>query len=147
MCVLVLKGQKSLELLTALETLSYASISSTRNNISLKSIWARNLLGAFRYTGWFFYKEITLSDELAWNSSVLIAPSSYFCCRCEDLQCIYSQLKTRSILTMVELLDRVQSTYFPAFTSMFRDVEAGEGLKAHVSFGVSYYSFLMHFYR
>ncbi|XP_015280365.1 PREDICTED: dynein heavy chain 9, axonemal-like, partial [Gekko japonicus] len=44
--------------------------------------------------------------------------------RCEDLQCIYSQLKMRRALTMVELLDRVQSTYLPAFRSMFRDVEA-----------------------
>ncbi|XP_048343352.1 dynein axonemal heavy chain 9-like [Sphaerodactylus townsendi] len=43
--------------------------------------------------------------------------------RCEDLQCIYSQLKTKTVLAMVELLDRVQSTYFPAFSSMFRDVE------------------------
>ncbi|XP_054832302.1 dynein axonemal heavy chain 9-like [Eublepharis macularius] len=44
--------------------------------------------------------------------------------RCEDLQCIYRQLKTKRVLTMVGLLDQVQSTYFPAFRSMFRDVEA-----------------------
>ncbi|XP_032992214.1 dynein heavy chain 9, axonemal-like [Lacerta agilis] len=44
--------------------------------------------------------------------------------RFEDLQCIYSQLKARRVLTMMELLDRVQSTYFPAFRSIFRDVEA-----------------------
>uniref|UniRef100_A0A670JUX8 Dynein axonemal heavy chain 9 n=1 Tax=Podarcis muralis TaxID=64176 RepID=A0A670JUX8_PODMU len=41
-----------------------------------------------------------------------------------NLQCIYSQLKARRVLTMMELLDRVQSTYFPAFRSIFRDVEA-----------------------
>ncbi|XP_053153093.1 dynein axonemal heavy chain 9 isoform X3 [Hemicordylus capensis] len=44
--------------------------------------------------------------------------------RCEDLQCIYNQLNSKRILTMVELLERVQSSYFPAFRSMFRDVEA-----------------------
>ncbi|XP_070790567.1 dynein axonemal heavy chain 9 [Pituophis catenifer annectens] len=44
--------------------------------------------------------------------------------RYEDLQCIYSQLKARRILTMLELLDKVQSTYFPAFKSIFSDVEA-----------------------
>ncbi|XP_066468990.1 dynein axonemal heavy chain 9 [Tiliqua scincoides] len=44
--------------------------------------------------------------------------------RCEDLQCIYSQLKAKKVLTMVELLDRVQSTYFQAFKSVFSDVEA-----------------------
>uniref|UniRef100_A0A8D2IV94 Dynein heavy chain tail domain-containing protein n=1 Tax=Varanus komodoensis TaxID=61221 RepID=A0A8D2IV94_VARKO len=46
-----------------------------------------------------------------------------------DLQCIYSQLKSRKVLSLVELLNRVQSTYFPAFKSMFRDVEAGEVLQ------------------
>ncbi|KAG8128895.1 hypothetical protein E2320_015668, partial [Naja naja] len=44
--------------------------------------------------------------------------------RYEDLQCIYSQLKARRILTMLELLDKVQSTYYPAFKSIFSDVEA-----------------------
>ncbi|KAM6469113.1 dynein axonemal heavy chain 9 [Liasis olivaceus] len=44
--------------------------------------------------------------------------------RYEDLQYIYGQLKARRILTMLELLDKVQSTYFPAFKSIFSDVEA-----------------------
>uniref|UniRef100_A0ABM5FM48 Dynein axonemal heavy chain 9 isoform X2 n=1 Tax=Pogona vitticeps TaxID=103695 RepID=A0ABM5FM48_9SAUR len=44
--------------------------------------------------------------------------------RCEDLQCIYRQLKAKKVLTMMKLLERVQSTYFPAFQSVFRDVEA-----------------------
>ncbi|XP_067320919.1 dynein axonemal heavy chain 9-like [Anolis sagrei] len=44
--------------------------------------------------------------------------------RYEDLQCIYDQLKAKRISAMVELLDRVQSTYYAAFTSVLRDVEA-----------------------
>uniref|UniRef100_A0A8D0GHP9 Dynein heavy chain tail domain-containing protein n=1 Tax=Sphenodon punctatus TaxID=8508 RepID=A0A8D0GHP9_SPHPU len=44
--------------------------------------------------------------------------------RCEDLQCIYSQLKAREVRNMAELLERVQSSYSPAFKAIFRDVEA-----------------------
>ncbi|XP_062830068.1 dynein axonemal heavy chain 9 isoform X4 [Anolis carolinensis] len=44
--------------------------------------------------------------------------------RCEDLQCIYNQLKAKRISAMVELLNRVQSTYYAAFTSVLSDVEA-----------------------
>ncbi|KAH0629591.1 hypothetical protein JD844_011790, partial [Phrynosoma platyrhinos] len=43
--------------------------------------------------------------------------------RCEDLQCIYNQLKAERVSAMLKLLDKVQSTYYPAFRSMFRDVE------------------------
>uniref|UniRef100_A0A8C3IZN2 DYH9 protein n=1 Tax=Chrysemys picta bellii TaxID=8478 RepID=A0A8C3IZN2_CHRPI len=42
--------------------------------------------------------------------------------RYEDLECIYNQLKTQKVRKMAELLDRVQSSYFPAFKAMFRDV-------------------------
>ncbi|CAM4557085.1 unnamed protein product [Lepidochelys kempii] len=42
--------------------------------------------------------------------------------RCKDLECIYNQLKTKKVRNMAELLDRVQSSYFPAFKAMFRDV-------------------------
>ncbi|XP_074871093.1 dynein axonemal heavy chain 9 [Carettochelys insculpta] len=42
--------------------------------------------------------------------------------RCEDLECIYNQLKSKKVQNMAELLDRVQSSYFPAFNAMFRDV-------------------------
>uniref|UniRef100_A0A8C3IZU9 DYH9 protein n=1 Tax=Chrysemys picta bellii TaxID=8478 RepID=A0A8C3IZU9_CHRPI len=42
--------------------------------------------------------------------------------RCVDLECIYNQLKTQKVRKMAELLDRVQSSYFPAFKAMFRDV-------------------------
>uniref|UniRef100_A0A803TFR0 Dynein axonemal heavy chain 17 n=1 Tax=Anolis carolinensis TaxID=28377 RepID=A0A803TFR0_ANOCA len=41
-----------------------------------------------------------------------------------DLQCIYNQLKAKRISAMVELLNRVQSTYYAAFTSVLSDVEA-----------------------
>lgn len=52
--------------------------------------------------------------------------SLLLCCRCEDLECIYNQLKTKKVRNMAELLDRVQSSYFPAFKAMFRDVLEGE---------------------
>uniref|UniRef100_A0A803T6T9 Dynein axonemal heavy chain 17 n=1 Tax=Anolis carolinensis TaxID=28377 RepID=A0A803T6T9_ANOCA len=38
--------------------------------------------------------------------------------------CIYNQLKAKRISAMVELLNRVQSTYYAAFTSVLSDVEA-----------------------
>jgi hypothetical protein len=47
-------------------------------------------------------------------------------CRCEDLEHIYNQLMTIKVKGMAELLDKLQSSYLPAFKAMFRDVEAGE---------------------
>ncbi|XP_057629488.1 dynein axonemal heavy chain 9 isoform X4 [Chionomys nivalis] len=44
--------------------------------------------------------------------------------RCEDLEHIYSQLMTIKVKGMVGLLDKLQSSYLPAFRAMFRDVEA-----------------------
>ncbi|XP_025057963.1 dynein heavy chain 9, axonemal [Alligator sinensis] len=44
--------------------------------------------------------------------------------RCDNLECIYNQLKARKVRNMAELLDRVQSSYFPSFKAMFRDVAA-----------------------
>lgn len=49
-----------------------------------------------------------------------------WCCRSEDLEYIYNQLRTIKVRSMVGLLDKLQSSYFPAFQSMFRDVVAGE---------------------
>uniref|UniRef100_A0A8C5TQE7 Dynein heavy chain tail domain-containing protein n=1 Tax=Malurus cyaneus samueli TaxID=2593467 RepID=A0A8C5TQE7_9PASS len=46
--------------------------------------------------------------------------------RCEDLEGIYSQLTSRKVSNMVEVLHRVQSIYVPAFQNMLLDVEAGE---------------------
>ncbi|KAM6240342.1 dynein axonemal heavy chain 9 isoform 3-T3 [Spheniscus humboldti] len=43
--------------------------------------------------------------------------------RCDDLECIYSQLRTRKVRNMMELLERVESSYVPAFKSMLMDVE------------------------
>ncbi|XP_074967774.1 dynein axonemal heavy chain 9 [Phalacrocorax aristotelis] len=44
--------------------------------------------------------------------------------RCDDLECIYSQLRTRKVRNMMEVLERVESSYVPAFKSMLMDVEA-----------------------
>nr|XP_021499024.1 dynein heavy chain 9, axonemal [Meriones unguiculatus] len=44
--------------------------------------------------------------------------------RCEDLEHIYNQLMTIKVRGMAGLLDRLQSSYLPAFKAMFRDVEA-----------------------
>ncbi|XP_071672840.1 dynein axonemal heavy chain 9-like isoform X7 [Patagioenas fasciata] len=45
-------------------------------------------------------------------------------CRCDDLECIYNQLTTRKVRNMMELLERVESSYIPAFKTMLMDVEA-----------------------
>ncbi|XP_053308775.1 dynein axonemal heavy chain 9 [Spea bombifrons] len=44
--------------------------------------------------------------------------------RYADLECIYNQLRTKKVRKMAELLERVQSSYFPAFKALFRDVVA-----------------------
>nr|XP_058139450.1 dynein axonemal heavy chain 9 isoform X3 [Dasypus novemcinctus] len=44
--------------------------------------------------------------------------------RYEDLEYIYSQLRTIKVRGMAGLLDKLQSSYFPAFKAMFRDVVA-----------------------
>ncbi|XP_052612854.1 LOW QUALITY PROTEIN: dynein axonemal heavy chain 9 [Peromyscus californicus insignis] len=44
--------------------------------------------------------------------------------RCEDLEHIYNQLMTLKVRGMAGLLDKLQSSYLPAFRAMFRDVEA-----------------------
>ncbi|XP_064531689.1 dynein axonemal heavy chain 9 isoform X4 [Pseudopipra pipra] len=44
--------------------------------------------------------------------------------RCDELECIYDQLKSRKVRNMMEVLERVKSIYVPAFKTMLRDVEA-----------------------
>ncbi|XP_056405417.1 dynein axonemal heavy chain 9 [Hyla sarda] len=44
--------------------------------------------------------------------------------RYADLECIYNQLKTRKVRKMAELLEKMESSYFPAFKALFRDVVA-----------------------
>ncbi|XP_053528697.1 dynein axonemal heavy chain 9 isoform X1 [Artibeus jamaicensis] len=44
--------------------------------------------------------------------------------RSEDLEHIYNQLRTIKVRGLVGLLDKFQSSYFPAFQAMFRDVAA-----------------------
>lgn len=51
---------------------------------------------------------------------------SPLCCRSEDLEYIYDQLRAVKGRGMARLLDKLQSSYFPAFQAMFRDVQAGE---------------------
>uniref|UniRef100_A0A8C4MJA6 Dynein axonemal heavy chain 9 n=1 Tax=Equus asinus asinus TaxID=83772 RepID=A0A8C4MJA6_EQUAS len=42
--------------------------------------------------------------------------------RSEDLEYIYNQLRTMQVRGVAGLLDKLQSSYFPAFQAMFRDV-------------------------
>ncbi|XP_039595259.1 dynein heavy chain 9, axonemal [Polypterus senegalus] len=44
--------------------------------------------------------------------------------RCADLECIYDQLRSKKVLKMSELLERMESSYYPAFKAMFQDVVA-----------------------
>ncbi|NWV12184.1 DYH9 protein, partial [Ptilonorhynchus violaceus] len=44
--------------------------------------------------------------------------------RSEDLECIYNQLTSRKVRNMLQVLERVQSIYVPAFQNMLMDVEA-----------------------
>ncbi|XP_036884188.1 dynein heavy chain 9, axonemal isoform X2 [Sturnira hondurensis] len=44
--------------------------------------------------------------------------------RSEDLEHIYNQLRTMKVRGLAGLLDKFQSSYFPAFQAMFRDVVA-----------------------
>nr|XP_014350011.1 PREDICTED: dynein heavy chain 9, axonemal-like [Latimeria chalumnae] len=44
--------------------------------------------------------------------------------RYADLECIYDQLQALKVRKMAELLERMNSTYFPAFKAMFRGVVA-----------------------
>ncbi|NXY46192.1 DYH9 protein, partial [Ceuthmochares aereus] len=44
--------------------------------------------------------------------------------RCDDLESIYNQLRTRKIRNMMEMLERVKSCYVPAFEAILMDVEA-----------------------
>ncbi|XP_073737597.1 dynein axonemal heavy chain 9 [Callorhinus ursinus] len=44
--------------------------------------------------------------------------------RSEDLDYIYNQLRAIKVRGMARLLDKLQSSYFPAFQAMFRDVRA-----------------------
>ncbi|NXC42955.1 DYH9 protein, partial [Penelope pileata] len=44
--------------------------------------------------------------------------------RCDDLECIYSQLRTRKVRNMMKVLERLESSYLPAFKAMLMDVEA-----------------------
>uniref|UniRef100_A0A8C9A2Y5 Dynein axonemal heavy chain 9 n=1 Tax=Prolemur simus TaxID=1328070 RepID=A0A8C9A2Y5_PROSS len=46
--------------------------------------------------------------------------------RSEDLEYIYNQLRMIKVRGMAGLLDKLQSSYFPAFKAMFRNVVAGE---------------------
>ncbi|KAG7491786.1 hypothetical protein MATL_G00007500 [Megalops atlanticus] len=44
--------------------------------------------------------------------------------RYADLECIYGQLKSTKVAKMAELLERMESSYYPAFRNMFQDILA-----------------------
>ncbi|XP_036372722.1 dynein heavy chain 9, axonemal [Megalops cyprinoides] len=44
--------------------------------------------------------------------------------RYNDLECIYGQLKSTKVAKMAELLERMESSYYPAFRNMFQDILA-----------------------
>ena len=46
--------------------------------------------------------------------------------RYSNLECIFGQLQDTRVRKMAELLERTQSSYFPAFKQMFIDVRAGK---------------------
>ncbi|XP_007946239.1 dynein axonemal heavy chain 9 [Orycteropus afer afer] len=54
--------------------------------------------------------------------------------RYEDLEYIYNQLRMTKVRGMAGLLDKLQSSYFPAFKAMFRDVVAAltEAQEIHI---------------
>uniref|UniRef100_A0A8C6JKW0 Dynein axonemal heavy chain 17 n=1 Tax=Melopsittacus undulatus TaxID=13146 RepID=A0A8C6JKW0_MELUD len=43
--------------------------------------------------------------------------------RCENLECIYNQLRTKKVTNMIEVLKRLGSSYIPTFNTMLMDVE------------------------
>ncbi|XP_061318003.1 dynein axonemal heavy chain 9-like [Pezoporus flaviventris] len=43
--------------------------------------------------------------------------------RCENLECIYNQLRTKKVSNMIEVLKRAGSSYIPTFNTMLMDVE------------------------
>lgn len=45
--------------------------------------------------------------------------------RVQDLQCIYDQLNEDKVRKIANILEQTQSTYWPCFKSMFRNVVAG----------------------
>lgn len=47
-------------------------------------------------------------------------------CRYADLECIHSQFKSSKVTKMAELLDAMESSYYPAFKDMLQDVLAGK---------------------
>uniref|UniRef100_H2YYB5 AAA+ ATPase domain-containing protein n=1 Tax=Ciona savignyi TaxID=51511 RepID=H2YYB5_CIOSA len=51
--------------------------------------------------------------------------TTFWADRYENLQCIFDQLQTHKVKAMAEVLRRVQSSYYPAFQQMFKDVVAG----------------------
>ncbi|XP_073435796.1 dynein axonemal heavy chain 9 isoform X2 [Dendrobates tinctorius] len=53
--------------------------------------------------------------------------------RLADLECIYNQLKTSKVCKMTKLLERVESSYFPAFKALFRDVVAARSEAQDIS--------------
>ncbi len=46
--------------------------------------------------------------------------------KAQNLDCIYEQLRDPKVRKMAEMLEKSNSSYFPSFKNIFRDVVAGE---------------------
>lgn len=57
--------------------------------------------------------------------------------RCTDLECIHAQLQSSKVAQMMTLLEAVESSYYPAMTSIQQDVHAGSGAQG-VFFDILY---------
>ena len=51
--------------------------------------------------------------------------------KAQNLDCIYEQLRDPKVRKMAEMLEKSNSSYFPSFKNIFRDVVAGEDLAEH----------------
>ncbi|KAM9209454.1 dynein axonemal heavy chain 9 [Dugong dugon] len=78
---------------------------------------------------WSHQVQVVLKREssrplLQWENPTPRAELEFWKSRYEDLEYIYNQLRTVKVRGMAGLLDKLQSSYFPAFKAMFRDVVA-----------------------
>uniref|UniRef100_G3U5X7 Dynein axonemal heavy chain 9 n=1 Tax=Loxodonta africana TaxID=9785 RepID=G3U5X7_LOXAF len=78
---------------------------------------------------WSHQVQVVLKREssqllLQWENATPRVELEFWKNRYEDLDYIYNQLRTIKVRGMAGLLDKLQSSYFPAFKAMFRDVAA-----------------------
>ncbi|XP_063098488.1 dynein axonemal heavy chain 9 isoform X2 [Cavia porcellus] len=78
---------------------------------------------------WTHQVQVVLKRESSQSFSQLENPTpkvelEFWKKRYEDLEYIHNQLRTIQVRGMAGILDKLQSSYFPAFKAMFRDVTA-----------------------